>query len=161
LTLFAVVCCALGLGFIGGYYDATGLLPTLRASAGVLPPEGTAVVSLQETQDTLSVLRDKEYGEGYNCVDYAWEAMRLLRWQGQQAAIVSLVFESPPGHAVLLVPTTDNGWVFVDPTTGGYVKPSIGMSFGGKVITGIDVLQLTWVPIEDFLENPTFEGGNE
>lgn len=160
IALLTVVCCALGMGFIAGYYEGTGILPTIRASEGVLPPEDVAIVSLQDTQTTILILQDKEYGEGYNCVDYAWEAMRLLRWQGQESAIVSLVLESGSGHAMLLIPTTDSGWVFLDPATGVHLKPRVGMTLGGRKVTAINVLQLIWVPIDDFLDNPMF-GGNE
>jgi len=128
--------------------------------ASALPPEELARGSLSEVQATLTPLSERDYGEGYNCIDFAWEGMRLLRWYGQQAVIVALIFDEGPGHAVLLVPTSDDGWVFVDPTTLGHIKPSVGMKFGGKVITDIKVLQWTWTPIDDYLACPVCnEGG--
>ncbi|KKN26129.1 hypothetical protein LCGC14_0877740, partial [marine sediment metagenome] len=119
-------------GFISGFYFGTGTLPTFNTAESVLVPEATTT-TLPDVQTTLSEVDFSEYGFGYNCVDFAWEAMRALAWQGQQAAIVVLLFSEPPYDALLLLPTEDKGWIFIEPQLGAtVVKPRVGGLYNGK-----------------------------
>ena len=145
-----------GLGFMAGYYEGTGVFPTLYPAESIAPPADLATVTADETEQTLSVLKDKEYGDGYNCVDYAWEAMRLLRWQGQSSVIVGLGIDAEPGpdHAILLVPTKDKGWIFVEPQTGvEAIGVVVGGKYVGKLIRSVEVLVVSWISYEDYLND--------
>lgn len=155
IVAIAVVLMAGGsLGFIAGYYEGTGIVPSLYHTESITPPSALSVVTATETEQTLSVLLNKEYGNGYNCVDYAWEAMRLLRWQGQESALVGLDIDNDPelDHAILLVPTQDRGWIFVEPQTGKQVvNVVIGGKYTGQPIKGIYVMILNWISFEDYI----------
>lgn len=156
LAVMLLACGA--LGFIGGYYQGTGVIPSLRGSESIAPPADLSTVTIIEAEQTLSVLRDKEYGDGYNCVDYAWDAMRLLRWQGQASVIIGLDIDDDPDpdHAILLVPTEDKGWVFVEPQTGKEIAVVfIGGRYVGQTIKAIEVMTIGWIPIDNYMEAMT------
>ena len=89
------------------------------------------------------------YGQGFNCLDYAWEAMRLLHWNGQIAMIARLDLEPDPDHAVVIIPTTDEGWIFIEPQTGTRIYPTPG----GKYVNFADikdvyVMRLEWTLVD-------------
>ena len=68
IVSLAVVILACGaLGFIAGYYQGTGVIPTWKGSESIAPPSDLSIVTIIEAEQTLSVLQDKEYGNGYNC----------------------------------------------------------------------------------------------
>jgi len=134
-------------GFMAGFYEGTGTVPWISVgqSQVALPPQELTVVTTAEVTDTINVLSDRTYGEGYNCVDYAWEAMRLLRWKGQESYIVRLELDPGPDHAILLVPTEDKGWVFIEPQGGYEVTPTVGARYSNlATITGIYVMAIVW-----------------
>ena len=148
LGLFVAV---LWVGFTAGFYYGTGTVPTLYSSDAVMVPQIAVETTAQEVSDTVAPMRDKEYGEGYNCVDFAWEAMRLLQWQGIRAAIVRIALDPGPDHAVLLVPTEDRGWIFVEPQTGQEVKLRVGGKWAGlQTITGLYVMHMEWKSLADY-----------
>jgi len=155
IVAIAVILLAGGsLGFIVGYYEGTGVMPTLYPSESVRPPSNLVMVSAIETEQTLSALQDKEYGNGYNCVDYAWDAMRLLRWGGQSSVIIGLDIDTDPelDHALLLVPTQDKGWIFVEPQTGKQIASVVvGGRYVGQTIKSIDIMTIVWMPYEDYI----------
>jgi len=146
------------LGFIFGYYVGTGLFPQFTPAESIAPPE-SARVNLAEVQVLLddSPIGEKEYTRGYNCVEFAWDAMRILSWEGQPAAIVALELNPGPNHAILLVPTKDEGWIFIDPQINAVVKPCVGGLYSGKKVVAMRVMQLTWIPLDEFIEDPVFE----
>lgn len=142
------------LGYLFGFLDATGGIPWL-ASAGsesVGLPSDITRLTAPEAEQTLEPLHDKTYGEGYNCLDYAWEAMRLLHWNGQLAMIARLDLTPDPDHAVIIVPTTDEGWVFFEPQTGERIYPAPGGKYVNFAnIEGVYVMGLSWMPIDVYL----------
>ena len=155
ISLAVVILACGALGFIAGYYEGTGVLPTLTGSESIVPPADLSTVTITEAEQTLSVLQSKEYGNGYNCVDYAWEAMRLLRWEGQTSVIIGLDIDDDPDpdHAILLVPTEDEGWVFVEPQTGKRLDVVVvGGRYVGQTIKAIDVMTVGWMPIDNYME---------
>jgi len=156
LGLFMAV---LWVGFSAGFYYGTGTMPTLYSSESAMVPQIAVETTAQEVTDTVAPMRDKEYGEGYNCVDFAWEAMRLLQWQGIRATIVRIVLDPGPDHALLLVPTEDRGWIFVEPQTGEEVKLRVGGKWAGlQTITGVYVMHVEWRPLADYEAD---QGDNE
>ena len=152
--LAIVAIAAIGVGFTLGFYEGTGLLPSFTGSSGeiALPPADLTVVTAIEVEDTVSELQDKDYGEGYNCVDFAWEAMRLLRWNGQASMIVRLDLTPDPDHAILLVPTEDKGWIFIEPQTGKEVTPAVGGKYANlQTIESMQVLIMSWELLDDYV----------
>lgn len=149
----AVSLCIIGVafwvGFMSGFFNATGGLPFDTGGEDVLPPSEIAKVTAAEAELTLEPLRDMSYGQGFNCLDYAWEAMRLLHWNGQIAMIARLDLEPDPDHAVVIIPTTDEGWIFIEPQTGTRIYPTPG----GKYVNFADikdvyVMRLEWTLVD-------------
>ena len=152
LIIMLVTVCASWFGFLTGFYHATGTWPTFREGALAMVPTELNPLPTVETQETVAGLKDKEYGEGYNCLDYAWEGMRLLQWQGQPVVIVRLDLEPDPDHAILLVGTSDQGWQFLEPQTGKIVRPAVGGRYGDlQLVKAIDIMTITWRPLADYI----------
>ena len=155
IVTVALVALSLAVGFLIGHVYGTGTFPLAQTQQIRMPD--AASVTLHETQTVLEPLREQEYREGYTCLDFAWEAMRAMRWQGYETLIVVLELDPEPHHAVLLVPTTDEGWIFMDPQCGGCpLKPAVGGKYFNRTITGIYVLQMELVEIEEFFSG-TYE----
>jgi len=155
-----------GNGFSWGFWTATGESPMsmLRQPESYAPPAMQSV-GLAELTDILAEddTSEQEYQEGYNCIDYAWEVMRALQWEGIDSGIIALTYEDGTSHAILIVPTEDKGWQFIDPQSDALVSPQIGSYYNGKRITKIEVMVLEWVDISEFTDDPRFyeEVGNE
>jgi len=153
IEYIVIVALIFGVGYTAGFNTATGgfslgLLP----STSVSPPNDITRATLAEVEQALEPLRDMEYGQGWNCLDYAWEAMRRLHWQGQLAMIVQLDLEPDPNHAVLIVPTSDEGYVFIEPQTGKQIYPTIGGKYiDFTTIEGIYLMGITWTSFEEYL----------
>lgn len=148
LIIVGLITLSLFTGFLSGHYHGTGTFP--------LPERGISMpvvseVSLVNAQLSLEPMKAREYQEGYTCVDFAWDAMRLLRWEGKESVIALLILDPEPNHALLLVPTADKGWVFIEPQTGLQTKPQVGGRYFGRKIAAIHVLQFTTVSLEEFL----------
>jgi len=140
------------LGFMGGFHTATGSFPFNAQSIPIVPPADVAVGTVTEAEQAIEPLQDKTYEAGYNCLDYAWDAMRMLHWQGQTAMVARLDLEPDPDHAVLIVPTSDKGWVFLEPQTGKQIYPTAGgMYMDFTRIEGVYVMTLGWTLIDTFL----------
>lgn len=112
----------------------------------------TVILPLSEIRDIIRT--DEESRKGYNCVEFAMDASRRLRWAGQLSATVAVEFDEGPGHIILLVPTSDAEWVFIDPKTLRVLKPVVGGSLSGKEITQLLVRTETWIPLEEFVADP-------
>lgn len=140
------------VGFMAGFYEATGSIPFHLAGESALPPSEIVKATIAEVEQTLAPLRDMEYGQGWNCLDYAWEGMRRLNWDGQLAMIARLDLTPDPDHAVLIVPTTDEGWVFIEPQSGVRIYPRAGGRYMGCAdIAGVYVMNITWYSINEYL----------
>lgn len=148
-----------GNGFLWGFWTATGDSPLvlLQQSESYAPPEMQSV-NLEGLTDILveDNTSEQEYREGYNCIDYAWEVMRNLQWEGVDSGIVALTYTDGTGHAILIIPTEDEDWQFVDPQSDELVDPKIGSYYNGKKITQIEVMTIEWLDISEFTNNPTF-----
>lgn len=156
LSFMAITCLCLVVGFVAGYYEASGMLPIFTKAETIGVPEMTKP-TITEVQTTLEELPDRKYEVGYNCVDFAWEAFRALAWEGQPSAIVMVTFEEGKNHALLLVATTDQGWVFIEPSAGMMIRPRVGGVFNGKTIASMKVLVMRWVDYMEWQQNPIFE----
>lgn len=148
LIIVGLITLSLFTGFLSGHYHGTGTFPLPERG---VPMPAVSAVSLTDAQLSLEPVKSREYREGYTCVDFAWDAMRLLRWEGTESVIVLLTLDPEPNHALLLVPTADMGWVFIEPQTGLQTKPQVGGRYFGRRITAIQVLQFTTVSLEEFL----------
>lgn len=152
IGLIIIAVMFLGNGWLLGFYTGTGTFPWVSHSVQVeLPPESQVVpseaVAEALVEDTTS---EQEYEQGFNCLDYAWKVMRALQWQGIDTRIVKLDYGNDSGHAVLLIPTTDRGWIFVDPQSDQEIEPYVGGFYQGRTIKSIDVLVMKWVDIETY-----------
>ncbi len=147
-----VIMGASGLGgAIGGIYYATGSLPYYSADSPgtILPEDIEATTTLIDVGHFLEVDKTEEivYREGFNSVEFALLTARNAHWEGLPAEIVALVYEDEAtGHMLLAFPTTEDGWVFVEPQSDRVVNPRPGALYNGKRILRIDILRLTWEP---------------
>lgn len=149
------------LGFGIGFEFGTGLpMTTLFMSHDndIALPESITVKTTEEAKQIVEeAVKSMNYDIGYNCLDYAWDSMRALNWDGQPAVVTAIIYESGNGHALVLTATEDKNWMFLDPQTGIEVYPVPGGYWAGKRIASVQVMVIHWVGLKDFMENPTFE----
>jgi len=156
--LIALIIGAVGGTWIG-WYQATGEYPLYaqKQMQFILPPDSNTAE--QTFEDVSAFIQEditdgKEYKEGYNCVDFALEVARNAHWKGLGAEIVGLTFEGNENieHALLMFYTTDKGWQFYDPQIDRLTNLEIGQIYGGKRIAQIELLRLSWIPLEQAFE---------
>ena len=149
------------LGFGAGFEFGTGLpVTTLFTSHNkdVAVPENIVVKTTEEAKQVVEeAVKGLTYDVGYNCLDYAWDSMRALSWDGQPAAIAAIIYEDGNGHALVLTATNDKNWMFLDPQTGSEVRPTPGSYWAGKKIVSVKIMVIHWVEFSDFVESPVFE----
>jgi len=155
--LMGAVLCAV-VGFALGFSYGTGQsVATLIKPKESIPVPTTIVAN---SLDTVTTVLDEQpkvaYQEGYNCVDFAWSAMRALQWKGQMSAIVRLGFEDGSGHTVLVVPTSDKGYQFIEPQTGQVIHPEVGAKYNNMTVANMTILEFTWQPFDIFLLDPNY-----
>lgn len=160
LALFLMGCCV-AFGFGAGFEFGTGLpaitLITATQSEPASIPETLVVKTTEEAKQVVEeAVTDKVYDIGYNCLDYAWDSMRALHWDGQPATMATIIYESGKGHAIVLAATTDGNWTFLDPKTGIELHPVPGGFWAGKKIVSVKVMVMHLVDFEDFEKNPAF-----
>jgi len=149
LQVVLVLFCVGWLGYIVGFSSAVGGLSFGTGSESIAPPADITKATLAEVTDTIESVAQMEYREGFNCLDFAWEGMRQLHWAGQLATVARLDLEPGPDHAVLLIPTTDKGWVLIEPQTGKRIYPTAGGKYiDFTSIEGVYVMRLEWTPID-------------
>lgn len=145
------------VGFAAGFSYGTGS----SAMSLIIPPKSIApppiaAVELETITDALDEQPKSAYQEGYNCVDFAWSAMRTLQWRGQPSAIVRLGFPDGTGHAILLVPTADKGYQFIEPQSNQIIRPMVGSIYDGRTISNMTILEIRWIPFDMFLLDPNY-----
>lgn len=156
-----VIGVALWLGFMAGFYHATGGLPMGIGQGESIVPPGIETRTGAEARQAIEPLQTEQYRDGFNCLDYAWAGMRLLHWTGQTAMIVRLDLEPGPDHAVLIVPTSDEGWIFLEPQTGARIYPAVGGTYRDfTAIEGVYVMRLEWTPVDVYLSHVTDGSAN-
>jgi hypothetical protein len=150
--------CTLLTGFSAGFSYGTGhsAITLILPAKSVSPPAGLAATKLSDVTSVLDTQPKTSYQEGYNCMDISWAAMRALQWKGQPSAIVRLGYYDGTGHTVLIVPTADRGYQFIEPQTNKPVHPDVGGIYDGKVIANMTILEFTWQPFDIFLLDPTY-----
>lgn len=139
-------------GFILGFYTGTGEMPVLwREDASIMTPE---VADVDAIQAASAVERDEvnqqEYRQGYNCVDYAWDTMRNLAWEGIPAYMGILEYEGGEGHAIVAIPTKDRGLVWFDAQTDKEIEPRIGKVYHGQRIADIQIVWVETITLDEF-----------
>lgn len=144
-------------GILAGWYLGTGTMPTFGTTTSTLPPELTTA-TLENVSSAIQEDKTNEqaYGEGWNCVDYAWTVMRGLQWQGISSTIIALTYENGTRHAILAIPTVDKGWVCFDPQSDARVSPQVGGYYQSKKVIKIEALVMKWVDMEQFKDAPAF-----
>jgi len=138
------------LGWNMGYHEGTGVWPSSKV-AQVVTPEVDAEVTGAQVRDFMAregpTLRET-YGEGFNCFESAVLFVRQAHWGGMPAGLMRISYGDVTDHAILAIFTTDEGWMFIDPQTGTYLKLQIGGDFCGHTITGLWWMKLIWEPVE-------------
>ncbi len=157
IFLVATALCIM-TGFAAGFMYGTGssIVSLFIQSESIAPPPTVAVTKIDNVTSVLSQQPKPVYQTGYNCVDFAWSAMRTLQWKGQPSAIVRLGFPDGTGHAVLLVPTSDKGYQFVEPQTNEVIRPVPGGIYDGKIVANMTILEFTWKPFDIFILDPQY-----
>lgn len=157
VAMITAACCTL-TGFAAGFTYGTGTpaITLIIPPVAIAPPVNTSITALDNITRALGTQPKQPYRIGYNCVDFAWDAMRLLEWKGQPSAIVRVDFADASSHAILLVPTADNGYQFIEPQDNIVIKPQVGGIYGGKSIVAMSILSFTWEPFDIFLLDPNY-----
>lgn len=153
LVVIMVGCSMLGALF--GCYVAVGnfdpLLPGDQHEAIYYPtPEATS--SYSQVTDFLAAdtTNEKDYGEGYNCVDYSMDVMQAATWKGIECSVVGLIGSDGDSHAIVAFQTEDDGWVFVEPQNDEVIDVYEGMVYAGTKIIRVDILTWKWETFEDW-----------
>ena len=136
-------------GFVGGvvgYSQGTGTLPFVSVESTL--PEVFGNSSLADIQEFVESDETnlREYDTGFNCVEYAILMARQAHWEGIPAESIRLTFSDGSAHIILAFPTTDAGWIFIDPGTDTVIKPRVGGQIGGRTIQAVDILVCDWKP---------------
>lgn len=137
--------------FSFGVFVSTGTLPFGPRTESIVPPEMQSTVTAAQAEQVIeeSLLDLASYGERNNCVELAFVAARQLWWGGYQSTVVRIDFSDGSGHMLVGVPTSDEGWKFLDPQGNVWVSPVVGGLWQGKVITGLYYLSdFVWEAIE-------------
>lgn len=150
VSIFILMVCSGFVGSLYGYHWGTGELPFFRSEI-VLPPVTGNTTTEQNVSDFLRSDNTSlyAYGPDFNCVESVLLAARSAQWQGLSAGVVRLIYvDSNISHLMLVFPTTDSGWVFAEPQTGEIVNPQVGAIYSGQRVQEIDLLNLSWEPLE-------------
>lgn len=163
LIIFIIVIAFIVL-YVTDYHNRTGLLPIsgLNSPENILPPElhpteqtYEQVMSFIKSDDTDTI----EYGEGFNCVDSSFRLWLNARWQGIAAYPMRVNYEdSPTHHMVVIFPSADRGDVVIESQGDIQVRPRIGKFYNGKMVNGLYILKMSWIPIEG---SPALDSGYE
>jgi len=143
------------MGFYGytfGFWSGTGTMPFGPKAISILPPEMKATVTSAEAEQAVkdSLLDLAPYGERNNCVELALVAARQLWWDGYQGTVIKIDFGDGTGHMIVGVPTSDEGWKFLNPQGNVWVSPRVGGMWMEKKIVGLYYLyDFVWKPIEE------------
>lgn len=158
LSVSASIVIVLAWGFTLGFYVGTGELPQIVKPdrPETLPIPQAQSISTIESFLSNDTTNEIEYDQSYfNCLDYAWTLMRRMNLEGIESRIVKVSFEGDGySHALVLVPTTDRGWILVEPQDDSEVDIKVGRFYlhnmGWIVVKSIEVLDYDWVDIEEF-----------
>jgi hypothetical protein len=127
----------------------------------ILPPKSNTanqtfdqVISFIKGDNTDTI----PYGEGFNCVDSVWRVKLNARWQGIVAFPVAIQYEEPPGHMVIVFPTTDRGDILIETQNDQQIRLKVGNDYDGRKIRGLYLLDLTPIPIAN---SPEYEPNME
>jgi hypothetical protein len=86
------------------------------------------------------------YGDEFNCVEYALLVARNAQWAGLVVEPCSLVYQDGSRHMIIMFPTVDNGWTFVEPQSDKVINPVPGSMYNGQRVVRIDRLDCQWTP---------------
>ena len=145
----------MGMGFLVGYYYATGDMPSIGYEpTSYLPPTVSSEVDMSTVATAVEEdpVDKQEYRVGYNCLDFAWDAMRNLSWQGIPSYVAAIQFEDGSNHAVIAIPTNDANLLWFDPQNDKQIEPGIGKVYMGKRITGFLIMQIEWLSLDEFAD---------
>jgi hypothetical protein len=159
--VLAILLLASASSYVFGYWQGTGALPgSLFPRASVVPIKITTGQTFSQVSSFVAGDKTNEqiYTEGMNCVDYALLLARNAEWEGLDAVIVRLDFDEGLSHALLMFPTSDRGYVFIEPQTDKEFHPAVGKPFDGRAVTAMWVLTFDWIPYDEFMKGADTTG---
>ena len=134
-----LVILSLFVGYGVGAKVYTNAFPMLGNHLSVSVPDPSQP-TLEEVLEVLRDMPEKEYGFGYNCLDFSNDDFSALKWAGYRWPITkqgAIEHEIPPHDAIIVVNTSDKGRVFIEPQMNIVVYPKVGEVFNGVVVTRI------------------------
>ncbi len=146
------------MGYIFGYTDGTGMNPFSFTTAQSVRP-----AAIDGPLTTIEVVKEfmesdktdlRQYGEGFNSAEFGLLLARNAHWQGVPAQLVRLDFaDGVTAHMVLAFPTSDAGWVFIEPQSDDVIYPWIGGHWLDKRIVAMWLFDpdRAWLPFEEFV----------
>ena len=146
------------MGYIYGYQDGTGMFPFGPTDAKSVRP-----AMMESPLTDLNTVKEfiksdetdlRQYGVGFNSAEFGLLLARNAHWQGVPAQLVRLDFvDSETSHMVLAFPTTDAGWVFIEPQSDDMIYPRIGGHWLNKKIEAMWLFDpnRAWVSFEEFV----------
>lgn len=124
------------MSFMAGFILAQSGFQFVRTQSYVLPPPPDTQILASEVGPVIDETDFEldDYGEGNNCLDLAEQVKRDLEWKGINAYIIRIDFGTSVGHAIVGIPTEDEGWLFWDPQLDEWVNPRAGYFWDGNLI---------------------------
>jgi len=150
------------IGYMQGYYNAIGVYPFTPQKTIVTEQPVPAGQTFENVSSFIADdITDKDsYEEGMNCVDYALVVARNAQWHGLDPMVIRVDYKNDPiSHTMLMFNTNDQGYIFVEPQTDKVFDVfRIGGTYAGKEIVGLYVLELGWMPLEEYFEEANNNG---
>jgi hypothetical protein len=143
------------MGCLGGLLWATeSTLPRWLMGSTESPLVVPTDTEIQTYDQIVTFLKedeteDREYGEGFNCVEFSLLVARNAEWEGISCDVFRISFVGTDvGHAIVGFPTTDREWIFVEPQDDLVINPVPGTYYEGKKIQSVEQLVMNWSEIE-------------
>jgi len=136
------------------YGNSTSLATTVDSAKSF-----NTVMSAIKADNTNENIYDEIH---YNCVDFSWDTMRALNAEGIEARILIITYSNGEKHAVDIIPTSDKGWIVVEPQYDKIITPEVGkaewlpISLGlsipifTKIVEKLEVLDYNFVDISTY-----------
>lgn len=140
-------------------------MPMFHGNSPNLTTVEDAAKSFNTVMDAIKADKTNEntYDEvHYNCVDFSWDTMRALNAEGIEARILIITYSNGEKHSANIIPTSDKGWVIVEPQYDKIITPEVGkaewlpISLGfsipifTKVVDKLEVLDYNFVDISTY-----------
>lgn len=145
-AIFIIVCIV--SGFLIGYRFGYGIYH----SDSYKDDKAYMISNNYSAECILDFVKDnkddpRKYSEGYNCVEYAMNLERKAMWAGLDCKIVALYLDDGSSHLINMFKSSDD-IIFIDAIYSEQIFPEVSGDYHGRIITGIDVMQINWVSLD-------------